>query len=405
MRYVFTFALLAILICISSTPESARAQEYLTPGWKGTFTDYDRAVDKMFAEAHEKNVMVRVLVHWPFSGESVMGLRKIEEEYQLFLLEPEYVSLWHVSSYDVSCLAKLGLPFSKTINRTCSEHNYDQMDTLTMRRRTLSIDPASAYLMKNLWTEMIYRGRNVKSDRLVVDGTVYHYTADGNTAHVHSPRDGMPEFLTNNMHLFMKALRDKDETVRDSLLSTAIRDMHKLYKELMDDDDGVMSRTNYDPTLKGCDLKLLDNISADYCWQTQLTNDGRTNLLIANKQDDYYKYELLVVEGNEIIKQASFLPVVDHNTIFDNLSSSYTLGYSELYPWEIRDIRTSTVYKSYTIYGYFSDFKLIKSHYGVENVDAIILFEAILPTRMQRKFIEVEGKERSFAVDQLFEKK
>ena len=405
MRYVFTFALLAILICISSTPESARAQEYLTPGWKGTFTDYDRAVDKMFAEAHEKNVMLRVLVHWPYSGESVMGLRKIEEEYQLFLLEPEYVSLSHVSSHDVSCFAKLGLPFSKTIDRTCREDNYDQIDTLTMRRRTLTIDPASAYLMRSIWTEMIYRSRYTKPEYIILHGTVYHYTADGITAHVHSPHDGMPETFTDNMHLFMKSLRSDDGIIRDSLLNTAIVDMHTLYKHMMDENDGITNRLNPKSMLKGCDSTFLEIISSDYCWQTQLTSDGTTNLLIANAQDDYYKYDLLVTDGNKIISRASVLPVVDHYGVFNTMRGSYTYGYSELYPWEIRDFRTNRAYKSYNMFGYITDFKLIKSHYGIENVDAIILFDAILPSRMQGKFIEVEGKERWFAVDQLFQKK
>jgi hypothetical protein len=71
MRHVFTFALIAILICISSTPESARAQEYLTPGWKRERSAYDHAVEKIFAEAYQKDVMLRVLVYGPFGSESV----------------------------------------------------------------------------------------------------------------------------------------------------------------------------------------------------------------------------------------------------------------------------------------------------------------------------------------------
>lgn len=398
------FVLTAIFSCAA---EHTYAQDHLIPGAKFERTDYDRAVKTLFAEAFEPNVKLSTLTEWAFGGESMLGLKTQLDGYQLFLLEPQFVALEHVGQYYDSCIQQLGFPISVSMGRLCTRSNYDDIDTLTMRRVVVDISPAAANIMMSLWSEMLYRSRFSRDYTLITDGIVYTFAANIDTgkkfiAHTHSPYEGYLSEVTNSVRAIMSAMRDDDEAVTDSVISATTDGFLKVYQKLMSDDDAKDLISSHGPSLKACDFSIMDRFPSDFCWQTQLMSDGRTNLLVANKHNDTYKYELMLLDGDDIIKRVDIIPVIDHYSVFRTISASSTYGYSVLYPWEIKDINTMAQDGQVRLFGYFEDFKLIDSHFGIESAQAIILFEALLPYVLKRSFIEVEGKTHRFSIDQLF---
>lgn len=398
------FVLTAIF---SYSAERTYAQDHLIPGVKFERTEYDRAIKTLFAEAFEPNVKLSTMTEWAFGGESILGLKTQKDGYQLFLLEPRFVALEHVGQYYDSCLEQLGFPISVSMGRLCTRSNYDDIDTLTMRRVVVDISPAAANIMMSLWSEMVYRSRFSRDNILTTDGVVYTFAANIDAgkkfiAHTHSPYEGYLSEVTKSVRAIMSAMRGDDKAVRDSVISATTGGFLQVYQELMSDDDAKDLIGSNSPSLKACDFSIMDRFPSDFCWQTQLTSDGRTNLLVANRHNDTYKYELVLLDGVDIKKRVDIIPVIDHTSIFRTELASSTYGYSVLYPWEIKDINTMAQDGKVRLFGYFEDFELIDSHFGIESAHAIILFDALLPYVLKRSFIEVEGKTHRFSIDQLF---
>jgi hypothetical protein len=398
------FVLTAIFSCAI---ERTYAQDHLIPGWYGKYTDYDRALERLFAEAYHEDVKLRTLVQWPYGGESILGLKELDDRYQLLFLEPEFEALEHVSNYYSSCIPQLGFPISKIMSSSCYRSNYDMIDTLTMRRRVVDIDHATANLIMSLGTEALYRSRYSRDEYVVLHGTIFTFsvhTRAGSilTGYTHSPDEGYLKDVIHAVKAIMSAMRGDDEVERDSVIAATTDGLLHVYQKLMTDDDGRDLISNQAPSLKGCDFSIMDRFPNDFCWQAQLTSDGRINLLVANKHNDTYKYELVLLDGDDVIKRVDIIPVIDHYHIMRTAGASYTYGYSALYPWEIKDVRTMAQDGKIHFFGYFEEFELVDSHFGIESAHALILFEAILPYTLNRQHIKVEGKEQWFLGDTLF---
>ena len=192
--------MLALLV----TAEVAAAQECLEPGQAfenlGKYPEYVRRV---LADAYGKDVVLRVLMLPSFSPEEVVGIRRRNQEYEVFCIAPR-TAVWNTYSikqiesgemrtFDVN--GKEVPPEKNEELQNLKKNAPSDYRQIKTQRWSRPIPNSLVERIIRLWQQMLLDARSGEDKRMGVDGETYEFAMPLKdhrvlTAEVWSPEEG-----------------------------------------------------------------------------------------------------------------------------------------------------------------------------------------------------------------------
>jgi hypothetical protein len=177
---LFSFAVLVLCAPL------VRAQEHLVPD-VDVFVDPDNhklMMRHVFARAFEDGVTLRVLVTPSFQKEYAAGLRRVDQQVEVFVLEPS-VQIWNLELIRMYESGEIG-PLHDDGNEVPLERNpaYQKLKKETpsdyrkikAERRSRPIPEDLASQMEKLWAQMLLNVQHPAEDDDGLDGTTYDFS-------------------------------------------------------------------------------------------------------------------------------------------------------------------------------------------------------------------------------------
>lgn len=178
---------LIIAIILLLTPPSIFAQEHLEPEL-GILTTrdsiYETKLREVFAEGYGNDVILTVLILESFGTESLVGMRKTSDGFEVFYLAAK-TSIWDTELlryYEAGNITQLDMKGNRIVKEE-SEVYQSLKQRTPADFRTIQIDRARRKLsntvaeqIAEVWKSMLLETRYPKTGRFGKDGTTYHFS-------------------------------------------------------------------------------------------------------------------------------------------------------------------------------------------------------------------------------------
>jgi hypothetical protein len=164
---------------------SIAAQEHLVPeaGVLAEKDEYQEMLREVFADAYTESVILRAFINVSFEPEQVVGIRKTEKGYEVFVITPS-ASVWE-TEYDrltkghVTTLDEHGNEVPPPKNEAYEAHKRSlpaDFHHITTRTESAPISKTLVERIQHVWERMLLDARHEKNPAIVLDGAMYHFS-------------------------------------------------------------------------------------------------------------------------------------------------------------------------------------------------------------------------------------
>ncbi|PWN06638.1 hypothetical protein DDZ15_08980 [Rhodohalobacter mucosus] len=339
--------------------------------------------------------------------ENMTGIRADTTGYELFHIRPEE-SIWYGSWVEDQCKDSEGNDLPENSGRTCRTQDFSSVDTIRTKSYQTAIDSTLAQKLISLWEEMLVRSSYKQvSNTMSTGGVTLQYSAFkfGYGQMIGYSRN--PDQYTytgelaNISFLMLQAARTESAIDTDSLINQIDYRADSLLGELLDYGNKAPERARNNTVLKGCVDEYRNMTNSIYCWQGYLNNDEKPYLIVANKRDEEFVFEILEISDSAVTNRVHILPVISINSPYkwDDKFSGWQNYLLE--PWDIFDLMTNTKNNELQVFGY-REFSLENENIFYQPNSVIIRFDGLLSGRDKRERLDINGDHEWFKITSLF---
>lgn len=150
---------IVVTIMISGITTNVSAQDHLIPDIPYIIgvNDYSIKLKDIFKKGFTENVLLRVLVLPSFSPEYMVGIRKTDISYEVFLIETCYI-IWGYKEHNELNICK----------------DFSNGDASNIRKSRKEITKQLSLRLVDVWKESLLNVKHMKKPPLILDGTHFH---------------------------------------------------------------------------------------------------------------------------------------------------------------------------------------------------------------------------------------